>query len=250
MNSIRAGVYAAALASLLALAACAAHSGVDAENAATANANLGAHFLRKNDIDQAQTYFRKALAYDSQNFSANWGLAVVNQRLNHPDQARAYYQKALALRSAPEVFNSYAVFLCQHGKTKQALAYFKRAVANPHYAGRADALANAGLCAQRAGHTRAAAGYYRRALAADDSQAIALFHMAQLDYQQGRYVNAQAFIERADAVTDLDAQQLLLGARIELALNDRQAAVAYLKRHNASRPTAALSLRQLEGPRS
>jgi type IV pilus assembly protein PilF len=250
MNGTRAGVYAAVLACMLALSACASNSGVDPETAADANANLGADFLRKNDLNQAQTYFRKALSYDDQNFSANWGMAVVSQRLHQPDKARAYYKKALDLRAAPEVFNSYAVFLCRRGKTEQALAYFKRAAADPHYDGQADALANAGLCAQRAGHAKTASGYYQQALAANASQATALVNMAKLKYTQGHYFDARAFIERADAVTHLNAGQLLLAARIELALNNRQAAAAYLKRHNTSRPTAALSLSQLGESRS
>lgn len=250
MNRARAGFCAAALACALALSACATQPPVNKGVAADANANLGADFLRKGDIDQAETYFRKALNYDDRNFSATWGMAVVNDRLGHAANAKRYYKKALDLRASPQVFNSYAAFLCQHGQVDQGVAYFKRAAGNPPYRGRADALANAGLCLQRAHREKAAIGYYRKALTANPSQVVALVNMARLEYAHGHYLNARAFLERADSVTDLDPEQLLLGARIELALNDRQAAESYVKRHNASRPAKAVSLSQLEQSRS
>ena len=219
---------------------------VDGSRAAEANANLGADFLRKNDNEQALSRFQRALDYDSDNLSANWGMAIVNDRLGETDDARRYYRKTLDLQPGPAIYNSYGVFLCRQGEVEPALKYFKRAADNPRYAGHADALANAGLCLHRAGQPDAAERYYRDALAVDDSQMTALADMARLKYEQGDYLRARAFLERADSVNTLDAEQLLLGARIELALDDRAAAGAYLERHNASAPSASLSLSQLE----
>ena len=83
----------------------------------------------------------------------------------------------------------------------------------------------------------------------DSTQLTALTGMSRLQFEQGDFLRARAFNERADGVAQLDADQLLLAARIELALGDRDAAAAYLERHNAREPSATLSLRQLEQSR-
>lgn len=232
------------------LAACATGpQGVDDQRAAEANANLGADFLRKKDNEQALSRFKRALKYDRNNVTANWGMAVVNDRLGETDDARRYYEKTIDLGPSAPIYNSYAAFLCEQGDVDRAVRYFERAANNPRYAGRADALANAGLCLHRAGKPEAAEEYHRNALAAEPGQVTALTDMARLMFEQGDFLRARAFNQRADAAGGLNAEQLLLSARIELALGDREAAGAYLERHNTRKPSATLSLRQLEQSR-
>lgn len=235
---------------LAASAGCAgSRNAVDSQRAAEANASLGADFLRKDDNEQALSRFRRALDFDSNNLSANWGMAIVSDRLGETADARRYYEKALDLQPGAPIYNSYAAFLCKQGDVDRAVKYFDRAANDKRYAGRPDALANAGLCLHRAGQPEAAERYHREALAADTAQFTALTDMARLKFEQGDFLRARAFNERADAVDQLDAEQLLLGARIELALGDRDAAGAYVERHNAREPSATLSLRQLEQSR-
>lgn len=235
--------------SVLVLSACATDRGVNKPEAAAANAALGVDFLHKQQNDQALTYFRKALKYDRDNFSANWGMAIVSNRLGHGEQAGKYYRRALALQPSPAVYNGYGAYLCEQGETDQALTYFDKAATAPQYADGADALANAGLCLYRRHKPDAAATYFRRALDQEPSQVTALTRMAEIEYARHNNLNARAFIERADAVSSLDSDQLLLAARIEQGMNDQQAARSYLKRYNTSQPMKAMSLSQLEPTR-
>lgn len=235
------------LAVMLLLAGCAGGPAVDKQDAADANASMGADLLQKKQNDQAVGYFRKALGYDRDNFTANWGMAIVNDRLGRADEADSYYRKTLKLQPVPAVDNSYAAFLCDQGRTAQAISYFDKAAASPQYADTGDALANAGLCLYRDKQFDPAAGYFRRALERDPEQFTALTHMASIQYTQQDYLSARAFIERAGSAVQLDADQLLLAARIELGMQDVPAARSYLKRHNASQqPARAMSLSQLE----
>ena len=238
-----------ALLCVVLLAGCASGPAVDDQRAAAANASLGADFLRKNNNEQALSRFERALRYDDDNLTANWGMAVASNRVGEVEDARRYYEKTLGLQPGAPVYNSYATFLCKQGEVERAVKYFERAAKDTRYARQADALANAGLCLHRAGQAEAAEAYHRKALAKDAGQATALMDMAQLMYEQGDYLRARAFNERADAAAEMDAEQLLLGARIELALGDRRAAGAYLERHNARAPSATMSLRQLEQSR-
>lgn len=247
MRALRGVIVIAVLAALVGCAT--GPDAVDGKRAAEANANLGADFLRKQDNEQALSRFKRALDYDRNNATANWGMAVVSNRLGETEKARRYYEKTLDLKPDAPVYNSYAVFLCEQGEVDRAIPYFERAANNPRYAGRADALANAGLCLHRAGKPTRAEAYHRNALGANPEQITALTDMARLKFEQGDYLRARAFNERADAAAQIGAEQMLLGARIELALGDREAAGAYLERHNAREPSATLTLRQLEQSR-
>jgi type IV pilus assembly protein PilF len=222
--------------------------GIDKQKAAAANADIGAEYLRKEENKRARGAFDKALGYDSDNFTANWGMAVASERLGAADEARRYFKKTLAIRSEPAIYNSYAAFLCEQGETEQGVAYFKRALKNHNRVDRAASLANAGLCLYRARHTQDAVDYFHRALALNPRQPTALAALAKAAYHNGNYLSARAFIERADEAAKLDADQLLLAARIELAHHDRKAAKAYLQRYNAKQTTVPRSLQQLAGP--
>lgn len=247
LRTLPAGLLSVVL--ILTVAACATDRAINTKDAASANASMGADFLHKQQNDQALTYFRKALGYDNDNVSANWGMAIVNNRLGRADKAGKYYRHTLDLAPGPAVYNGYGAFLCGQGRTDDALSYFNKAADAPQYADSAGALANAGLCLYREQESDAAATYFRKALDQDPKQFTALTRMAAIEYARHNSLNARAFIERADAVSDLDADRLLLGARIEQAMNDRQAAQSYLKRYNASQPQKAMSLSQLEPTR-
>lgn len=234
---------------LVLLAGCASDRGLDRQAAARANANVGAEYLHRNENDRAAQAFKRALDYDASNFTANWGMAVVSDRLQDPGKARQYFEKTLAVRHSPVIYNSYAAFLCRQGDAAAGIENFRKALASPNTADRADSLANAGLCLQRNGQSDAAVDYYQQALAVDARQATALTQMADIAYHTQDYMKARAFIERADAATTLDGKQLRLAARIESALGDRAAAEAYMKRDHANPPGAKPSPGQLESAR-
>lgn len=218
---------------------------IDKQAAARANARLGLDYLAKGRVEQALDRLQRALRYDSSNVLANWGLALVYQRLDQPEKARRYYNNILDGHARPAIVNTYAVLLCQQGRTEKAVEYFKRAANDHRNDSPAVALANAGLCLERAGMHETARDYYRKALSINENQPTALTQMAQIQYRQGQYLSARAFIERADAVVDLNPRLLLLAARVELALGERDAARRYLRRHNQRKPSAALTFQQL-----
>ncbi|RJS92326.1 hypothetical protein [Salinisphaera sp. Q1T1-3] len=250
MKAIGAGGIAVAALWALSLTGCATDAGVDKPQAAAANANVGAEYLRKNDNERAAQAFQRALHYESDDFTANWGMAVVSDRRNAPADARRYFEKALAARQSPAVYNSFAAFLCKHGDTQAGLANFQKALSAPNVTDRADTLANAGLCLARADQTARAADYFEQALAIDARQPTALTQLADIAYHAQDYMKARAYIERADSATTLDAEQLRLAADIESAMNDRAAAESYLKRyHNANQPAASSSPGQREPSR-
>lgn len=233
--------------SLVLLAGCAsspAHR-ANSEKAADANANVGIDYVHKGQYDLAVTSLRKALRYNPDHINANWALGIAYNHLEEPEKANEYYQRAIDLQPRAQIINSYAVFLCQQGDTEKAVKYFKRATDSSDYRKPANAYANAGLCLMRAKRVADAEPYLRKALAHDPKQPTALEQMAQLSYNQGDYLKARGFIQRLDALGQMNDDALLLAARTELALNKRPVASNYLRRYNANHPGAELALSQL-----
>lgn len=239
---------AAVLLCLLVLTACASSPQQKLNNAdaANANANLGIDYMRKGNNELALSKLKRALEYNPDHVNANWALGIVYQRLNEPDKAETYFQRAIDRQPRPEILNSYGVFLCEQGETEEAVDKFQRSADNPRYATPANALANAGLCLERAGKTAKAETYYRRALKANPEHAPTLRQLAQLSYKQGDYLRARGFLQRLEDVETLSGDMLLLGARIELAQGNRQGAALYLRRYNTDHPGAPRTLDQLE----
>lgn len=244
---IRRGLFVLVIGVAFLTAGCAtvSHSNVDTQAAARANTMLGLKLLGQKEYEEARNKFERALAYDSNNLRANWGMALVNQSEGKPEQARPYYDKIISQDVRPAILNSYAVFLCRQGQTDRAVKYFRRAADDQRNKAPAAALANAGLCLERSGTKVAAQKYYRKALILDQDQFTALTQMAQIRYAHEQYLSARAFIERADAEHDLSPKLLLLATRIELAMGERGVAQQYLRRHNKKKPTATITVEQL-----
>jgi type IV pilus assembly protein PilF len=236
----------------LVLAGCAggSGSGLDPRRAAEANTDLGIDYLRNGHYMQAIEKLEKALEYDSRQVDAHWALAVAYQRINEPGAADRHYQRALDLKERPEILNSYGVFHCQQERVQEGLEYLDRAANDSRYPGQADALANAGLCLDRAGQQDRAEEYFRRALERDDRHRPTLAALARRSLEQGDNLRARGFFQRLDATesaqTPLADEWLLLGARIESALGDRETAAAYLQRYNERNPNDSRTLERLD----
>lgn len=222
----------------------------DPERAAAANADLGIEYLRNGDEVRAIRTLEKALDYDPRHVDAHWALAIAHARLNENDAADRHYRRALDLQSRPEIRNGYGVFLCRTGRVDEALAQFKDAADDPQYPDAADALANAGLCLARAGESERADGYFRRALERNPRHRPTLAALAEQSLERGDNLRARGFFQRledtAGPQTPLADEWLLLGARIESALGEREAAEAYLQRYNDRNPGDRRALDQLD----
>ncbi len=216
---------------LSALAGCATVPGGEepgSGRAARVNAQLGLAYLQEGRPRIALEKLQRALRQDPDLPEAHHYIAEVYRRLGDQEQAWAHYRKALAL--APEdanIRNNYGVFLCQQGQLAEALDQFERAARGPHNPAPQVAFKNAGVCALEAGDRARAERYFRLALARDPAMPDALLEMARLMHEQGRHLQARAFLERYRAVAPPDPAALWLGVRVERALGDQEAAARY-----------------------
>jgi type IV pilus assembly protein PilF len=213
---------------------------VSMKQAAQANVALAIQYLKVGNRDAAMQKVQKAIEQDPDSANAYTAEALIYNADQEPDKAKSAY--LTAMRKAPddpEIQNDYAIFLCQHGNAKDSIDYFMKAANNPRYTTPDGAYTNAGLCATLIPDPALAEQNFRRSLTMNPNGAEPLFQLAQISYNQKKYLSARAFIERFDAlVPGSRPDVLLLGVNNERALGNQQGAADYAKQLLQLYPTS------------
>lgn len=172
--------------------------------------------------------------------------ALVRMQLREDDQADADFRRSLRLDNVnSETHNNYGWFLCQRGRVQESLIQFKQALDNPLYATPETAYVNLGRCSQKAGLMKDAESNLQRALILHPGMPEALLGLADWNFSKGDYEEAESYFNRfAMVVSEMNAEQLWLGVRIERKKGNRNSAASYAlqlrKRFPDSRETQLL----------
>lgn len=213
------------LLSLILLSGCVAVNkrSKDPDKAAQIYADLGLQYLRQGKLDLALTKLENSLEIDSKQPQANHYIAEVYKELGDRETADEYYNKALKYDAEnPMLLNNYGAFLCGEGRIDAAEEYFNRAAEVPRYRNPELVYENLALCALQNGSMEKAEKYFRKALSSQPKLPKSLFQMAALSYEQNKFLNARAFIQRFHALGRTE-QSLKLAIKIEQALDDTAA---------------------------
>ena len=209
---------------MLTLQACAVSRELTPEkrqDAAQYNAQLGAQYLQRGDLEQAQEKLLKALEQDDKNALAHITYANLQSRVDQPDSAEKHFKQGLLLDPEEADYrNSYGIFLCGIKKYDDAQTQFRAAADNPYYRTPEFALDNAGLCMLDADRLSDAEGYLRDALRVNPKFANAYLHMADLMHRKQRLTVADAYFQRFNAYGEESAESLLLGLHIQRDAGD------------------------------
>ncbi len=245
------------IAAICALAGCAttqqsasSQRGMDSVSpvrAAEINTRLGVGYLERGQVQLAMEKLETALRHDPDHVPAHLTLALIFEQIGDSNRAGRHFRQAARL--APNdggTQNSYAVFLCRQGDFRAADRHFMQALEDPFYTTPEVAWSNAGACARRNGELEKANDYFRRALESDPSFPDALFHLAELYYQQGEAFRARAFLQRFESASEPEAGALFLGYRIESSLGNRVEANQYVSRLERQFPNSS-EARELRG---
>lgn len=228
-----------ALVLALALAGCASGGGAPKQvtteatmsNKGLANLQLAQNYLRAGKLDLAMDRANRALRHDPDSADVQIVLGMIRQSLD--DEARAGEHFARAVKLAPEsghVLNVHGAWLCEHGKPDEADALFARAVRDPFYEAKAQSYYNAGRCAMQAGNLERAEPPLRKGLELAPEDPLLLEQMARLQFRQGNFLGARAFVQRREALGQVGAEMLELATSIEEGAGDRAAAERYRSR--------------------
>lgn len=191
------------------------------QDAAQFNAQLGAQYLQRGDLDQAREKLLKALEQNDKNALAHVTYAQLQFRVEQTASASKHFKRALELEpDEAEHRNSYGIFLCETGDYERAKLQFKAASDNPYYSTPEFALDNAGLCMLDANQLADAETYLREALRVNPQFAKAYLHMADLMHRKQRLTVADAYFQRYLAYGSETAESLWLGVKIKRDAGD------------------------------
>ncbi|MEK7989504.1 MAG: type IV pilus biogenesis/stability protein PilW [Thiotrichaceae bacterium] len=185
------------------------------------NLNLGIEYMKRGKMEIALNRLRKAIEKDVDYADAHSTIAILFERVGQNEDARIHYETAVKLQVYnATIQNNYGQFLCKHGTWEEANRSFLIALANPVYARPAVPATNAAICAMRYKHYEDAEAYLRHALTLNPNFSRALYQMALLNFETGRYNVAQDYFKRYIDDRPHNAQTLWLGVRIAHDLHD------------------------------
>lgn len=233
-----AGAWLLVLACLL--VACAGPSSkINTRSAAELDAELGLAYMEQGHDERAMEKLKRALTLDPNLASAHHYIAELYQKIGDNENAERHYRKALSLTpSEPMLLNNYGVFLCKQKRLDEAETQFLSAAKQPFYKTPETAYANAAVCALEKPDPVKAEEYLRTALRLNSSMAQALYIMAELKFNQHKFLSARAFLQRYFEVASMSPQSLWLGVQIERELGDAVAAARYATRLQKDFPLA------------
>jgi len=201
------------------------------KEAAGYNVQLGLAYMRQGDLALAKDKLDKAVKEDPDNADVHSARGLLFQKMGQNDKADAEFRTALSLKPHdPTILNFYGVFLCQAGRTDDAVKRFEEAANNPLYSTPEAAYTNAGVCLHAAKKNDQARTYFVKALQRRPNFAEAEFQLTSLDFEQHHYAQARASLDLYMSTFNETADLLLLGVRIARAQGDVVGAQRYARR--------------------
>ena len=202
---------------------------VDGHASAKIHTELAALYYGQLQYGIALDELKIALRMDSK-FAPAYGVrGLVHMALFEDKKAEDDFERSLDLDSSDSgTRNNYGWFLCQRGREKDSMEQFMIAVQNPLYRTPEKAYLNAGLCMKKFGKINEAEGYLKRALTLQPKMAEALSGMAEISFSRADYAGAKSYFLKLSRIgAEMSASDLLLAARVERKLGDKNAEASY-----------------------
>lgn len=194
----------------------------DVRRRARIRLELAANYYQQRLYGPALEELREALKTDPNYADAFGLLGLLYMDLDDRPKADQSFQRALQLAPTDaELNNNYGWFLCQTGRESDSLAYFDRALADRLYATPARPLHNAGVCLRRMGDLPRALAYLQRSFQIDAGNAVAMFHLAEINLELRELERANFYAQRLLTLYDPNAQTLWLALRVQRARGER-----------------------------
>jgi type IV pilus assembly protein PilF len=224
---------------VLLLAACASSGGnnedgqqqspIDVQASARIHTELAALYYGQLQYGVALDELKIALSMDSKYAPAYGVRGLVHMSLFEDKKAEGDFERSLDLDGKDSgTRNNYGWFLCQRGRYKESMEQFMAAVKNPLYATPEKAYLNAGMCSKKFGKINEAEVFLKKALSLQPRMNEALLGMAELNFSKADYAGAKSYFLRLSRNgAELSAGDLLLAARVERKLGDRNAEASY-----------------------
>ncbi|MBN7796143.1 type IV pilus biogenesis/stability protein PilW [Parahaliea mediterranea] len=227
--------WAAALLAAMALAGCVTHTErvftqpPSPEKALKQRVELARQYIGEGNWENAKRNLQQAYRIDPNNAEVHEAFALVYQSTGEQELAEDHFEQAIRIdRGFSRARNNYAAFLYSQRRYEEAEEQLEYVVKDPLYNARPRAFVNLGLCRLQLADNTGAEEAFRRALAMERSNAVALLETAILRYEAEDYTAAEKYygVYRT-AVRQQSARALWLGIRLARAEGDLNAEGSY-----------------------
>ena len=237
------GAMAALAAALLAvlLAGCASQQAVSQRrDAAIYNTELGIAYMRRGDLAIAQTKLDRAVQENPDDPDVHNARALLFARMGESRRADHEFREAIRLGNKnPDFENNYAVYLCNAGRVDEGVQTFVSAAHNPLYMTPELAYDNAGVCLRTAHRDVEAEQMFTDALTIRPTFAQAVWELADINFSQGKLVQARQEIDAFLGANQETPDLLLLAVKVTRAQKDPLDAELYARRLQLDFPNSA-----------
>ncbi|MGC8854984.1 MAG: type IV pilus biogenesis/stability protein PilW [Halothiobacillaceae bacterium] len=200
----------------------------DNARAAQINVQLGLGYLQRGQKQAAAEKLARALEQDPKSALVHHANALLLDVLGETEAADRHFRRAIELDPKDsEARNNYGAFLCRLKRTGEGVAMLEQALTNPLYATPEFAWSNIGQCHRQAGQLGEAQAALLKAVQLNPRLASAWLLLAQTQLERGEAMQARESLRRHHDLAPQSPASLLLGARIEQALGQRQAQAHY-----------------------
>ncbi len=187
----------------------------NASKIAKINVQLGAGYISNGRYDRALIKLKKAIKEDNDYALAHNYLGVLYGRLGKIDKARKEFKHSISLSPGDsQMYNNYAIFLCEQKKYSEAQKMFTKVINNPLYIKRAEAYQAAAWCAFEDNKLEMSEQLYRKSLKLDPTLPNSLLGLAKLNYKNKNYEYSWSYFQRYYQGTAPNADALWLAINI------------------------------------
>ncbi|MFO7541852.1 MAG: type IV pilus biogenesis/stability protein PilW [Thiobacillus sp.] len=205
-------------------------SQADSESRQRARAftDLAAAYFNRAQYKIALDELRKAITADNRYGPAYNVYGLIYMELAEDKLAEENFRRAIELdRNDSEARNNFGWFLCARGRFDLGQEQFSAALRNPLYSQPEQAMANAGLCAEKKGDYALAEANFVKSLKLQPDNAGTVLKLAGLNFRQGKLEDTRRLLGRHAELAPPTAESLWLGVRLERKLGDRAQEAAY-----------------------
>lgn len=213
----------------------------DPQKALERRVDLARQYIGEGNWKDAKRNLRMANDINSENATVHEAFALVYQGTGEFELAEASFKKAIKLNSKlSRARNNYAAFLYSQQRYKEAEEQLEFVVQDTSYKARSRAFINLGLSRVSLSDSLGAEKAFKRGLAMDRTNSIALLELAQLRFEASDTVGARQYygIYRT-VVRQQSARGLWLGIRLAKASGNRDAEGSYVLALSSLYPNSA-----------
>ena len=206
---------------LIALAGCSSKAPVSNEAQAVPDEllqrqlDLGVGYLRQGDYQRAKEKLNRALQIAPRDSTVHATFGVIFQLEGEPELAEKYFKAAI--RHDPQsaqARNSYGAFLFSEKRYEDAVVQLEKASQNRFYPNRPTVFENLGVAYVRLGDVEKAEYAFSRAIQLNPEQPRALIELADIRFNQQKYVESRELYSRHTKIAPSSAKRLWLCVRL------------------------------------